>query len=81
MLSIDNTLLLVIDVQGRLAQVMERRETLFANVTRMVKGAQVLGLPLLLGSLFDLGVNITGALLGIVVLRLVTARRVRSEPK
>lgn len=47
MLSIDNTVLLVIDVQGRLAQVMDRREALLANLTRLVKGAQVLGLPIL----------------------------------
>ena len=55
--------------------------------TLLIEGMQLatighpLRLPLLLGSLFDLGVNISGALLGIVVLRLVTARRVRSEPK
>jgi hypothetical protein len=54
--------------------------------TLLIEGMQLatigypLGLPLLLGSLFDLGVNVTGALLGSVVLRLITARRVRSEP-
>jgi nicotinamidase-related amidase len=47
MLSTDNTILLVIDVQGRLAQVMDRPETLLANVTRLVNGAQRLGLPII----------------------------------
>lgn len=47
MLSIDNTALLVIDVQGRLAQVMHNKETLFANVERMIQGAKVLDLPIL----------------------------------
>jgi len=55
--------------------------------TVLIEGTQLatighpLGLPLLLGSLFDLGVNVTGATLGIVMLRLATARWVRSEPK
>jgi nicotinamidase-related amidase len=47
MLSIDNTALLVIDVQGKLAQIMDQKETLFANLERMIKGAQVLELPIL----------------------------------
>ncbi|MCB0162798.1 MAG: hydrolase [Anaerolineae bacterium] len=46
MLSIDNTILLVIDVQGKLAEVMDNRETLFANLQRMVQGAKVLDLPI-----------------------------------
>ncbi len=45
MLTIDNTTLLVIDVQGRLARIMDQSETLFANLERMIKGAQILGLP------------------------------------
>jgi nicotinamidase-related amidase len=48
MLTTGNTALLVIDVQGKLAELMHQRETLFANLQRMIKGAQVLGLPLLI---------------------------------
>lgn len=47
MLTRDNTALLVIDVQGRLAQVMHEKEALFANVERMIKGAKILELPIL----------------------------------
>ncbi len=47
MLSIDNTALLVIDVQERLAPVMNDKETLLANVERMIRGAKVLELPIL----------------------------------
>jgi nicotinamidase-related amidase len=47
MLTTDNTALLVVDVQGKLAELMHQRETLFANVQRMIKGAKVLELPVL----------------------------------
>jgi nicotinamidase-related amidase len=47
MLTIENTVLLVIDVQGKLAQLMHQKETLFANLRRVIKGAQVLELPIL----------------------------------
>ena len=46
MLTTDNTLLLIVDVQGKLAQLMVNRETLFANLQRMVKGALALELPI-----------------------------------
>lgn len=45
MLDINNTALVVVDVQGKLAQLMANRETLFANLQRMVKGARALQLP------------------------------------
>lgn len=47
MLTIDNTALIVIDVQGKLAQLMYQKETLFANLKRMIQGAQLLELPIL----------------------------------
>lgn len=47
MLSLKNTALIVIDVQGKLAHLMHEKETFFANVERMVKGAQVLEMPIL----------------------------------
>ena len=46
MLAINNTTLLVIDVQGKLAQLMHQKETFFANLERMVKGAQILDIPI-----------------------------------
>ncbi len=47
MLKTDQTVLVVIDVQGKLAQVMHEKEALFANLEKIIKGAQVLGLPLI----------------------------------
>lgn len=46
MLTTDNALLLVVDVQGKLAQLMSNRETLFANLQRMVGGSLALELPI-----------------------------------
>ncbi len=47
MLNIDNTALLVIDIQGKLAQLMYQKEVLFANAQRMIKGAQILDIPII----------------------------------
>jgi hypothetical protein len=40
-------ILAIVDVQGKLAQLMHDREALFANLQRMVRGAQILELPIL----------------------------------
>jgi nicotinamidase-related amidase len=47
MLTLNETALVVIDVQGRLAQLMSQKETLFDNLQKMIKGAQVLDLPII----------------------------------
>lgn len=47
MLKPDQTVLVLIDIQGKLAQLMHAREALFANLQRLVKGARALGLPIL----------------------------------
>lgn len=47
MLNINDTALVVIDVQGKLAQLMYQKEILFANLERIIKGAKVLELPIL----------------------------------
>ena len=38
---------MVIDVQGKLAQLMHQKETFFTNVERMVRGAQILEIPII----------------------------------
>jgi nicotinamidase-related amidase len=48
MLTSDKSVLVVIDMQGKLAQSMYRKELLFENVEKIIKGAQVLGIPMLL---------------------------------
>ncbi|PIE22213.1 MAG: hydrolase [Planctomycetota bacterium] len=47
MFDIDNTVLVLVDVQGKLAQLMADKDELFINLQRMVKGAQALNLPIL----------------------------------
>lgn len=47
MLKPEQTVLVLIDIQGKLAQLMHAREALFANLQRLVKGIQALGLPIL----------------------------------
>lgn len=47
MLKLENTALTIIDVQGKLATLMDRKEEFFANVVRMIKGAKVLKVPIL----------------------------------
>jgi nicotinamidase-related amidase len=47
MLNLNNTALVVIDVQGKLAQLMSHKETLFDNLQKIIKGAQVLELPII----------------------------------
>ncbi len=47
MLSVDECVLVVVDVQGKLAQLMQGREELFKNVGILIKAAKVLGMPIL----------------------------------
>ncbi len=47
MLKVDNTALLVIDIQGKLAHLMYDKDSFFSNVERMISGAQVLGVPII----------------------------------
>ena len=47
MLTVDNTALVVIDVQGKLAEIMHDKENLFANLERIIKGVQVLDIPII----------------------------------
>ena len=48
MLEIDSTVLMIVDVQGKLAQAMFDRERLFDGLVRLARGARALGLPVLL---------------------------------
>jgi nicotinamidase-related amidase len=46
MLNKENTVLLVIDVQGKLAQLMHNKEALFDSLQRVIKGIQALDIPI-----------------------------------
>ncbi len=47
MLSTDSTTLIIIDVQEKLFRVMHNQEALVVNLQKIIKGAQVLEIPLL----------------------------------
>ena len=46
-MGIDNTVLVVVDVQGNLAMLMHDQQFLFANIERMIKMAKILEIPIL----------------------------------
>lgn len=47
MLRLKDAVLVVVDVQGKLATLMHDREAFFATVVNMIKGAQALDIPIL----------------------------------
>jgi nicotinamidase-related amidase len=47
MLQIDNCCLVVVDVQGKLAQLMHEKESLFTNIQILIKAAKILDIPIL----------------------------------
>ncbi|MEZ9298947.1 hydrolase [Vibrio splendidus] len=46
MLTKQNTGLVVVDVQGKLARLVDESDTLISNCGKLIEGAQVLGLPI-----------------------------------
>ncbi len=47
MLKMGNAVLVIVDVQGRLATLMHNRENLFANLVKITKGCRALDIPIL----------------------------------
>ncbi len=47
MLNIDSSVLVLIDIQGKLLNVMSEKEALLGNAQKLVKGLQVLGVPII----------------------------------
>lgn len=47
MLNTQNTILVIVDIQGKLAQLMHEKDLLFTNVKKLIKGIQVLDIPIL----------------------------------
>ena len=58
-LETEKTALLVIDIQERLFPVMHEKEKLLRNVVKLVKGAQVLEIPILLTEQYPKGLGPT----------------------
>lgn len=59
MLQADDTALIVIDVQGKLATLMHEKETLFQNLARLIRGAQLLQIPIVLTEQYPQGLGET----------------------
>ncbi len=47
MLEPEEVVLAIVDIQGKLAHSMHEKESLFENVQKLIKGIQVLGVPIL----------------------------------
>ncbi|MBC7001532.1 hydrolase [Photobacterium sp. BZF1] len=47
MLTTNDTALVIVDVQGKLAQIMDNKETLFKSLETVVKGAKILDIPII----------------------------------
>ncbi len=47
MFSIDNTIMLLIDVQGQLAQLMHEKEKFFKSFEILIQGMKILGVPII----------------------------------
>lgn len=59
MLEIDRTLLLVVDVQTKLFAAMHEKEALLRNLQILIKGAGVLGLPIIATEQYPAGLGST----------------------
>ncbi len=47
MLTLTNTVLLVVDVQGKLAHMMDEKQRLFDNLQKIIEGARILEIPII----------------------------------
>ena len=47
MITVDNTVLVVVDIQEKLTRVMSDKEALVENAVKLVRGANVLGVPVI----------------------------------
>jgi nicotinamidase-related amidase len=57
MLEIESTILIVIDVQERLLPVINDKESLTANIVKLIRGAQVLEIPLIVTEQYPKGLG------------------------
>jgi len=59
MLQIDNTVLLIIDIQGKLASLMHEKDGLFDNTVRILQAAEVLGMEVICTEQYPDGLGAT----------------------
>ena len=58
-LQIDNTVLVVIDVQGRLARIVHRSEFVIHTIRKLIRGAKVLDIPIVVTEQYPEGIGPT----------------------
>lgn len=59
MLSLENTILVIVDVQGKLAHLMHEKALLFENLQRIIQGAGVLDIPIIVTEQYPKGLGPT----------------------
>ncbi|MDD4985389.1 MAG: hydrolase [Dehalococcoidales bacterium] len=59
MLDLKNTVLVIVDVQDKLATVMSDKEELFLNLEKLIRGAQALGVPIIVTEQYPQGLGKT----------------------
>lgn len=59
LLSVENTVLVLVDVQGKLTRVMYDRENLISNLQRLVRGMQALSVPIMMTEQYPQGLGPT----------------------
>lgn len=59
MLTTETTVLIIIDVQGNLAQAMHEKDALFDNLKKLIQGAHILGVPILVTEQYPKGLGPT----------------------
>ena len=59
MLDLENTALVIVDVQDKLARVMSDRDELFLNFQKLIKGMQALGVPIIVAEQYPQGLGRT----------------------
>ncbi len=59
MLAVDKCTLVVIDIQGKLAQLMYQKESLFENARKLIRGAQILEIPIIVTEQYPKGLGPT----------------------
>lgn len=58
MISRDNSVLVLIDIQGTLAQIIHERDFILENMRKVIQGCQILEIPILLTEQVNLGETI-----------------------
>ncbi len=59
LLTTDNTVLVIIDIQDRLFRVMPDKERLVQSVLKLIKGAKVLEIPIIMTEQYPAGLGLT----------------------